>query len=125
MRYFSQRLITLFLSVVFALASGGLRAQEPGIPSPSSFVDEQTIDQLADAYIAIEEIQTRANAELQNAADQQGAYHVIESAQNAIIRAVERTGLNLRDFNRLSELAALDPTLNARIVERVRERQPI
>ncbi|MET0987062.1 MAG: DUF4168 domain-containing protein [Steroidobacteraceae bacterium] len=122
MRQFIQRLVTLVVAVI---ASGGLRAQELDIPSPSSFIDEQTIDQLADAYIAIEEIQTRANAELQNAEDQQGAYQVIESAQNAIIRAVERAGLNLRDFNRLSELAALDPTLSARIVERVRERQPI
>ena len=125
MRYFRQRLIWSALLLGLAIAQGSPRAQEFELPPASSFIDEKKIDQMATAYIAIEEIRTRATAELAKAEDQQGAMQIIQNAQHAIVRAVERTGLDLREFNRLSELAELDPTLNARIVARVKERQPI
>lgn len=119
-----QRLMlsALAAGMLSAFLGGAAAAQDEG---PTSFIGERTIDQLADAYVAIGKIQAQANADLQQAGDQARAQQVIEAAQGAMIRAVERTGLELREFNRLAELAALDPALNARILARVREREPI
>jgi hypothetical protein len=127
MHHFQQRFTSSVFTIGLLLVcmAQNVRAQDFQIPSPSSSIAEETITQLADAYIAIEKIQARANAELKDADDQADARQVIESAQNAIIQAVERTGLDVRDFNRLSEFAALDPTLSERIRIRVMERRPI
>jgi hypothetical protein len=126
MRHFSQRsfLSTLALGIALTCAWSGGWAQEPD-PSPTSFIKDEKIDQMVDAYIAIEAIEARANAELERAEDQSGARQVIENAHDAIVRAVERTGLKVQEFNRISQLAVLDPTLGVRIKARMKERQPI
>lgn len=127
MHHSSRRLVARALAIGIALTcmGQGIRAQESEIPSPTSSIPEETIDQMAAAYIAIEQIRTRANAELSKADDQADAAHIKEHARNAMIRAVERAGLNVRDFNRLMQLSALDPALAARIRTRVLEREPI
>jgi hypothetical protein len=127
MQHSSGRFLSRALAIGIALTCMGqsVRAQESDIPSPTSSIPAETIDQMADAYIAIKEIRAITQSELGKADDEADARQIREHARNAMIRAVERTGLNLRDFNRLSQLAALDPTLAARIRMRVLERQPI
>lgn len=127
MRYLRPRitLSALVTGLALAIAAPQLCAQDAPSASATSVIDDRKIDQMAAAYIAIDEIKTQANQELESAADPAGAHQVIDKAEHAIIQAVERTGLKLQEFNRLSELAALDPTLSARIEVRIRERQPI
>jgi hypothetical protein len=108
-------------------------AQEPPRPPvpaeifpPSSIqVDDRQIDQFADAYLVIEEIQSDAKEELSRTTDPKQENEVKASAETKIIEAVERSGLRLEQFNRISELMASDSELRAKIADRVEKRRRI
>ena len=121
----STAVVIGLLAIALACGWGALHAQSEDPPSATSSIGDETINQMADAYLAIHQIHKRAAEALNAAQDQATAQAVIESAERAIIQAVERTGLELEEFNRLVELAALDPTLALRIEARMRERAPI
>ena len=86
-------------------------------------IDDQKIDQFADAYVAVQKIQSSAASELDSAASdpakQQQAQAKVESE---MIAAVERTGLKLDEFNGIVQTMSADADLRARVVAKIRER---
>lgn len=88
-------------------------------------LEEKKIDQFADAYLVIEEIQSKAAAELETETDPVAAHKVKANAETQMIQAVERSGLQLQEFNQIAELMAMDPALRTKIANRVEERRRI
>ncbi len=95
------------------------------LPPDAAPLEDEKIGQFADAYVVIEEIHTQAVADLDRARDPEQASEIRSSAEGRIIRAVERSGLALYEFNRIAELMSVDRGLRDRIASAVAERRRI
>ena len=130
----------LLATTLWAFSSGHLAAQvdEPSealpeplpqavLPTPPEVapLEEQKIDQFADAYLAIEKIHAKAATELEATDDAEAANKVKANAEAQIIEAVERSGLRLEEFNQIADLMMVDIDLRSRIVKKVEERRSI
>ena len=96
-------------------------------PAPSSAttagpIEDKKIEQFADAYLAVQTIQQKAAAELQSAKDPQQADKVKASAESDMIAAVERSGLQVPEFNRIVERMASDTEVRSRVAAKLQER---
>lgn len=111
-------------------------AQVPGEPSPppeaaaptpheAAPLEEEKINQFADAYLAVEEVHSKTAAELKTAKDPAAANEVRANAETQMIQAIERTGLQLQEFNQIVELCAVDPALRTVVASKVEERRRI
>ena len=95
-------------------------------PAPSGAtagpIEDKKIEQFADAYLAVQTIQQKAAAELQSAKDPQQADKVKASAETDMIAAVERSGLQVPEFNRIVERMASDTEVRSRVAAKLQER---
>jgi hypothetical protein len=101
-------------------------------PAPSSATDttgatagpieDKKIEQFADAYLAVQTIQQKAASELQSAKDPQQADKVKATAESDMIAAVERSGLQVPEFNRIVERMASDTEVRSRVAAKLQER---
>ncbi|HEX7116507.1 MAG TPA: DUF4168 domain-containing protein [Steroidobacter sp.] len=94
-------------------------------PSEAGQIDEEKLDRFADAYIAVEEIQSDTQKALEAADDPREEYKLRADAEGKIIEAVERSGLKLEEFNRIAERMSQDRELRLKIADRVRQRRQI
>lgn len=102
-------------------------AQEPDASASSSApatgaIDDQKIEQFANAYVEVASIQRNASAELQSASDPVKAEEVKANAETAMIAAVERSGLDVNEFNRIIETMSADVNVRSRIAAELQER---
>lgn len=94
----------------------------PGANAQAASIDDEKIDQFADAYIAVQTIQQKAAAELQSAPDTAAADQVKTSAESEMISAVERSGLQVDEFNQIIETMAADVDVRNRVVAKLQEK---
>jgi len=85
-------------------------------------IEDKKIEQFADAYMAVQTIQQKAAAELQSAKDPQQADKVKATAESDMIAAVERSGLQVPEFNRIVERMASDTEVRSRVAAKLQER---
>jgi hypothetical protein len=85
-------------------------------------IEDKKIEQFADAYVAVQTIQQKAATELQSAKDPQQADKVKATAESDMIAAVERTGLQVPEFNKIVERMASDTEVRSRVVAKLQER---
>jgi hypothetical protein len=85
-------------------------------------IEDKKIEQFADAYLAVQTIQQKAASELQTAKDPQQADKVKATAESDMIAAVERSGLQVPEFNRIVERMASDTEVRSRIAAKLQER---
>jgi hypothetical protein len=85
-------------------------------------IEDKKIEQFADAYVAVQTIQQKAAAELQSAKDPAQADKVKATAESDMIAAVERTGLQVPEFNRIVERMASDTEVRSRVAAKLQER---
>ena len=107
-------------------------AEAPGAttePAPSGTtgatagpIEDKKIEQFADAYLAVQTIQQKAAAELQSAKDPAQADKVKATAESDMIAAVERSGLQVPEFNRIVERMASDTEVRSRVAAKLQER---
>lgn len=95
------------------------------VPPEAAPLQEEKLDQFADAYLAIEEIEKAASAELSTAKDPSTASEIKAKAEERILSAVERSGLRLDEFNQIAELAAVDAALRMKLADKVERRRRI
>lgn len=128
-----------FLAVIAGLLSGVIgssvvaQVPEEQVPPPAATpvppeaapLEDRKLDQYADAYLQIEEIEKQASAQLQEAKEPAAAVAIKEKAEGAIIEAIERSGLKLDEFNQITEVASLDEGVRLKIVDRVQKRRTI
>lgn len=85
-------------------------------------IEDKKLDQFADAYIAVQTIQQKAATELQSAKDPQQADKVKATAESDMIAAVERSGLQVPEFNKIVERMASDTEMRSRVAAKLQER---
>ena len=85
-------------------------------------IEDKKIEQFADAYLAVQTIQQKAAAELQTAKDPQQADKVKANAESDMIAAVERSGLQVPEFNKIVERMASDTEVRSRVAAKLQER---
>jgi cytoskeletal protein RodZ len=98
---------------------------EPGSATDTTTagpIEDKKIEQFADAYLAVQTIQQKAAAELQSAKDPQAADKVKGTAESDMIAAVERSGLQVPEFNRIVERMASDTEVRSRVAAKLQER---
>jgi Domain of unknown function (DUF4168) len=86
-------------------------------------IDDQKIDKFAEAYVAVQTIQTKAAQELDSASKDPAKQQQTQAAvENEMIAAVERTGLKLEEFNGIVQTMTADADLRAKVVAKIKER---
>ena len=85
-------------------------------------IEDKKLDQFADAYLAVQTIQQKAATELQAAKDPQAADKVKATAESDMIAAVERSGLQVPEFNKIVERMASDTEVRSRVAAKLQER---
>ena len=86
-------------------------------------VEERKVDQFAAAFVAVQDIQAQATQQLSTAKDEQQATQVKASAEQKMIEAVQREGLEVEEFNRIADLMTTDLSLRSKVVEKVEKRR--
>lgn len=94
----------------------------PPSPSAGAPIEDEKIDRFADAYLAVHTIQQKASQDLQAAGTPEEANKVKASAESQMIAAVERSGLQVPEFNRIVETMAADPSVRSRVAAKLQER---
>ena len=107
-----------------AAAPGSTTAPTPDSATDTTAgqIEDKKIEQFADAYLAVQTIQQKAAAELQGAKDPQQADKVKATAESDMIAAVERSGLQVPEFNRIVERMASDTEVRSRVAAKLQER---
>jgi hypothetical protein len=104
-------------------AAGSLGNDEATVGTGvATAVDQKKVEQFADAYVQVQTIQQKANSELQTATDPAQADEVKTQAQSEMIAAVERTGLQIDEFNQIVASMAADTELRSRVSAEVQKR---
>ena len=91
--------------------------------SAAAPISDQKIEQFADAYVAVQNIQEKAASELQTAKDPAAADQVKQSAESDMIAAVEKSGLKVDEFNQIVETMTADASVRERVAAKLQERQ--
>lgn len=86
-------------------------------------IDDQKIEQFADAYVAVQTIQEKASTELQTAKDPVSADKVKANAESDMIAAVEKSGLNVDEFNQIVQSMTANADVRERVAAKLQERQ--
>lgn len=102
-------------------------ATEPATPGAADSttagpIDDKKIEQFANAYMAVQTIQQKAATELQGAKDPAAADKVKATAETDMIAAVERSGLQVPEFNKIVERMASDTEVRSRVAAKLQER---
>jgi hypothetical protein len=86
-------------------------------------IDDQKIEKFANAYVAVQNIQSQAAKELDSSsADPAKQQQTQAAVENQMIAAVEQSGLKLEEFNGIVQTMTADADLRARVVAEIRER---
>ena len=91
--------------------------------APTAQVEDAKVEKFAAAFVAVQDIQAQATQELSNAKDEQQATQVKTAAEQKMIEAVQREGLEVEEFNRIADLMTTDLALRSKVVEKVEKRR--
>ena len=108
----------------------GAPAQDPSTsaatPAPStadaSSLDDKKLDQFANAYVEVQTIQQKAATDLQATSDPASADKVKTTAETDMIAAVERSGLQVEEFNQIVEAMASNVEVRNRVAAKLQQR---
>jgi hypothetical protein len=98
------------------------QATTPESTATTESLPDEKINQFADAYLAVQTIQQKAATELQTAKDPEAANKVKASAESDMIAAVEKTGMQVPEFNRIVEMMASNNEVRSRVAAKLQER---
>jgi hypothetical protein len=100
----------------------GATSDESATAMGPAQIDQKKVEQFADAYVEVQTIQQRANADLESATDPAQADQLKTTAQSDMIAAVERSGLKVEEFNQIVANMAADTELRTRVSAEVQKR---
>ncbi|HEY0683349.1 MAG TPA: DUF4168 domain-containing protein [Steroidobacter sp.] len=105
-------------------------SMEPATPATpesntaaSANITDEKIEKFADAYVAVQTIQEKAASDLQTAKDPAQADGVKAKAESDMIAAVEKSGLNVDEFNQIVETMTANADVRERVAAKLQERQ--
>lgn len=94
----------------------------PQSEGPTAQIDDAKVDQFANAYLQVQAIQTQTAQQLNTTTDAAKASEMKAAAERQMIAAVERSGLQVEEFNRIADLMTTDLTLRSRVIDKVQKR---
>ena len=94
---------------------------DPGA-TPAEPVSDAKLNQFADAYVAIVAIQTEANSERSAPQDADATKAKEVALQSKMQNAIEKSGLQVEEFNQIAQRSVTDLDLRAKLAEKVQER---
>lgn len=97
------------------------RAVAPGGESAVT-IDDQKLEQFADAYVEVQSIQQKAMSDLQSTTDPAQADKVKMDAESNMIAAVERNGLKVDEFNQIVQTMASNADIRNRVAAKLQKR---
>ena len=100
----------------------GAATDQPESATTAGPIADKKIEQFADAYMAVQTIQQKAATKLQSAKDPAEADKVKATAESDMIAAVERSGLQVPEFNKIVERMASDTEVRSRVAAKLQER---
>jgi hypothetical protein len=86
-------------------------------------VEDGKLDQFADAFVVVQEIQRSALQRLERTTDEQAASQLKAQAESDAVAAVEKSGLQLVEFNRIAQAMMTDVALRDKVAARVAQRR--
>jgi hypothetical protein len=101
-------------------AAAAAEEKTPSADEPA--LDDKKIEQFADAYVKVQTIQKQASAELAAAQDTAAADSVKTKAESDMIAAVERSGLQVDEFNQIVETMASNVEVRNKVAAKLQER---
>lgn len=102
--------------------TAGATTDESAAAMAPAQIDQKKVEQFADAYVEVQTIQQKANADLESASDPAQADQLKSTAQSDMIAAVERSGLKVEEFNQIVASMAADTELRSRVSAEVQKR---
>lgn len=103
--------------------SQAAEAPEASSSTAAAPITDKKIEQFADAYVAVQTIQEKAASELQTAKDPAAADKVKASAESDMIAAVQKSGLQVDEFNQIVETMTANADVRERVAAKLQERQ--
>ena len=97
--------------------------EAPSSTAAATPITDQKIEQFADAYVAVQTIQEKAASELQTAKDPAAADKVKANAESDMIAAVQKSGLQVDEFNQIVETMTANADVRERVAAKLQERQ--
>ncbi len=104
------------------LAAQELPAQPP--PQPEVEIEDRQLEQAADAYMAVSEIQQRLQQELAGVEDREVIEQKVEEARPEMLDAISKAGLATADYERIINAVNQDEDLRMAFIQLLEARRP-
>jgi hypothetical protein len=100
-------------------------APSPGAESPidSADVDETTLNRFTDAFVEVRAIHEEYSEKVAGSADQSEAKALQSQAHARMLQSVRDNGLEIEQFNQIAMALQSVSSLQARVYERLEERE--
>lgn len=105
-----------------AQQSNSMDSMDPSTAGPTAPLDDKKIEQFANAYMEVQSIQQKAESELQTTTDPAAQDKVRTTAETDMISAVQRSGLQVQEFNQIVQSMASDVEVRNRVAAKLQER---
>lgn len=118
----NKLIVSFSLSLLMALTSSAALAQgqaqtttAPQATQPATEVSDGTVEKFAQAQQQVESIRGEYIKRVQQAEDQQQAMGLQQEAQQKMVEVVEKSGMQVQEYNRVAQVALQDKGLQKRI----------
>ncbi|WP_296806605.1 DUF4168 domain-containing protein [Thiocapsa sp.] len=111
-------LLSLGGNALAADAGGAPPAQDPRGPAaynPQVKIDDKTVDNFAEAFSSIQEINADLTSQLETASDPAVAQTLQREAQSKMVEAVDEAGISVQEYNEIATRLRQDQRLAERV----------
>ncbi len=115
------RLAFAAIAAALLVVATPVRAQTSGAPPAAEEIDQATLESFAAAALEVEAISMDWSERMAGVQDTEELETMREQAQAELVEAVRDEGLTVETYNTILEVAQVDPDLNARVQQLMRE----
>ncbi|MEX2606130.1 MAG: DUF4168 domain-containing protein [Kiritimatiellia bacterium] len=95
---------------------------QPEVPDAGSISDGQ-LDKTVDAYIAVNELQTKIQEKLAGENDQAKIQAEVQNAQAKMVEAVKKAGLEPQEYEKVMSVVTQNDELRQKFINKLNEKQ--
>lgn len=112
-------LMMSFVALALLATAAAEEPEMPDEPSPDEVpeVSEEQIEDFVDAYTALNEVREDYNQRLTETDDQEAARELQLEANEAMVEAIESTGMDPEEYQQVATAVNADPEVRDRVTE--------
>ena len=95
----------------------------PSEQAGSKDFEQETLEQFADAYVAVGDVHSEYSERLQETEGTDDAQSVQQEANDRMVEAIEEQGLEVQQYSEIAAALERDPDLRERVVGMIEERE--